>query len=660
MEPDPHIRPDAVVRVRVEPAGQTVEVAAGSLLSEAVALTGTRLGLPCGGQGRCGRCAVLVQEGSVRRRSTLRLSEDDIERGFALACMTVVTGDATVWVPPQRERLERVVSGDLAEKGSELERCDREIVPWVTRYHVKVEPPTLDDNTPDLERLMRELARQHDMREVLPTLRALDQLPRALRDGEWNVTVELDAGFPDERRGWMSDERRLLNVLPGHVSTTTYGVAIDVGTTTVVTYLADLSTGQLLDAASAYNEQISCGEDVISRIMYARQPQRRLELQQHAIDTINALIDEMLAKRRIERDDVSAATVAGNTTMIHLLLGLDASNIRLEPYVGVTGHFPSVPAARLGLHMNPEALVDCLPAVGAYVGGDITAGVLRANMHREEPVTLFMDIGTNGEMVLGNSEWLITCACSAGPSFEGAGAASGMRAVKGAVDEVWIDPITLEPTFTTIEADRPRGICGSGMISLVGEMLVTTLISKSGRINADADTDRVRMGPNGLEYVLVWAKDTATGEKDIVLDEADIANLIRAKAAIYAGAAVLCESVGLTMADVDRVLIGGSFGRHVDVEKAILIGLMPDIPWDRFTFLGNTSLQGAFLARTCQGRRAQVDEVASKMAYLELSADNRFMEAFTSALFLPHTDESLFPSVQKALNKSHREGALRS
>jgi uncharacterized 2Fe-2S/4Fe-4S cluster protein (DUF4445 family) len=342
--------------------------------------------------------------------------------------------------------------------------------------------------------------------------------------------------------------------------------------------------------------------------------------------------------------------------MIHLFLGLEPQNIRMEPYIPAAGRFPPLPAATLGLHMHPDGLVDCLPCVGAYVGADITSGLLRTGMYEEEAVTLFIDVGTNGEMVLGNSEWLVTCACSAGPAFEGAGATSGTPAVTGAIEQVWIDARSLEPTWSTIGDAAPIGICGSGMISVLGEMMVTGVIDKSGRIAAEGRSERVRRGEGGVEYVVVWAAEAGTDGDDIVLTETDIQNLLRAKAAVYAGAAVLCESVGLAITDVERVLIGGGFGRHIDVEKAIQIGLLPDMPWERFSYLGNTSIQGAFLALTCRESRAQVDELAGKMTYLELSADNRFMDAFTSALFIPHTDENLFPSVRKTLAEAGSEG----
>ncbi len=640
--------------IHLEPTGRTVHVPAGTVLEEAISRAGLRVPLPCGGQGRCGRCLVEVREGSVRRRSGQRLSEAEVDRGLALACQTLVSGDATVWVPPQEERLERFEENESAEKAeSAAPLCHHHAAPWVSRLECVVEPPTMGDNTPDLERLQRELVRQHGLRNVQPTLMALADLPQVLRDGEWTVTAEIEAG----NSVTASDSYRLLDVLPGRVSRAALGIAIDIGTTTVAVHLADLRSGKLVDKVSAYNGQIACGEDVVSRIIYARQPKRRRELQDRVISTINALIDDILLRQGLSPEDVTVVMVAGNTTMIHLFLGLQSDYIRLQPYISGAGRFPPVLATRLGLHVHPEATVDCLPAVGAYVGGDITAGVVRTGLHEEEPLTLFIDVGTNGEMVLGNSDWLISCACSAGPAFEGAGASSGMRALTGAIEEVWIDPKTLEPAITTLGDALPIGICGSGMISLLGEMMVAGIIDKSGRIASEGRSPRVRRTEDGLEYVVTWADETGTGERDIVLNETDIQSLLRAKAAIYAGASVLCESVGLSITDVERVLIGGAFGRSIDIEKAIQIGLLPDLPWERFSYLGNTSVQGAYLALTCREHRAQVDEIAAKMTYLELSADNRFMEAFTSALFIPHTDESLFPSVQAALAATRAEGA---
>jgi uncharacterized 2Fe-2S/4Fe-4S cluster protein (DUF4445 family) len=278
------------------------------------------------------------------------------------------------------------------------------------------------------------------------------------------------------------------------------------------------------------------------------------------------------------------------------------------------------------------------------VGADITAGVLSSGMTESDKVTLFLDVGTNGETVLGSSDFLVTCACSAGPAFEGAGVLHGMRATRGAIEEVWINGESYEPTFRVIGQVKPRGLCGSGLISLLSEMFLTGVVDKGGKINTSLETPRVRQGDHGSEYVIVWAESSGT-EKDIVITNVDIDNLLRAKAAIFAGFSVLADSVGYPLEMVERVLIGGSFGRYINVEKAVQIGLLPDMPWEDFDFLGNTSVKGAYLGLIDHKLRQQISDIAAKMTYIELSADNKFYDAFMSAMFLPHTDTSLFPSV---------------
>jgi uncharacterized 2Fe-2S/4Fe-4S cluster protein (DUF4445 family) len=303
------------------------------------------------------------------------------------------------------------------------------------------------------------------------------------------------------------------------------------------------------------------------------------------------------------------------------------------------------------LNTHPEASVDCLPGVASYVGADITAGVLASGVDVAENVTLFLDVGTNGETVMGNRDWLVTCACSAGPAFEGAGVVNGMRATQGAIEEVWINSETLEPTYRVIGGGKPRGICGSGLISLLSEAFLTGILDKAGNVNLSAKTPRVREGAHGGEYVVAWGKESESGE-DIALSRVDVDNLLRAKAAIYAGFTVLAETVGIPLESVSKVLVGGSFGKYINVEKAVQIGLLPDMPWEQFDFLGNTSVRGAYYALLDWRKRDQITNIAKRMTYVELSADNTFFEAFTSALFLPHTDLSKFPSVEAALQKS--------
>ena len=382
-----------------------------------------------------------------------------------------------------------------------------------------------------------------------------------------------------ERASWEEEYAipRLLDVRP-RGNRRLLGAAIDIGTTSNVVYLVDMHTGRAIDSASTFNRQISCGEDVISRIIYARREGGLAHLQRLVVETINELLDELMQRQGVEPREVVRLSVAGNTTMTHLFLGIDPQFIRLEPYIPTINHPLPVRAAELGLHVHPAAQVDCLPGVGAYVGGDITAGVLSSEMYRTDKLTLFIDVGTNGEIVLGNADWLISCACSAGPAFEGAGVQSGMRAVPGAIDDVWISRQSYDVTYRTVGNEPARGICGSGMISLLAEMFLTGVIDKGGRLNRSLSTPRIRTGEHGPEYLLVAADPSQGMPADIVLTEVDIANLIRAKAAIYAGFSVLTRSVGISLADVEEVLIGGSFGRYINIEKAIIIGLLPDMP----------------------------------------------------------------------------------
>jgi uncharacterized 2Fe-2S/4Fe-4S cluster protein (DUF4445 family) len=362
------------------------------------------------------------------------------------------------------------------------------------------------------------------------------------------------------------------------------------------------------------------------------------------LDTINKLIVSVCRLHKTKPDEIFKATIAGNSTMIHLLLGIPAASIRLSPFITTINQLPRLSAAEVGLNINPESCVDILPGIASYVGSDITSGTLSSGITETEQTTLFLDVGTNGEMVLGTRDWLVTCACSAGPAFEGAGVVDGMRATKGAIEEVWVNNVTKEPTIRVIGGGKPRGICGSGLISLLAELFLSGVVDKSGNVITTLDTPRVRTGEHGGEYVVAWRDETSHG-KDIVITHVDIDNLLRAKAAIFAGFVVLAESVGMTIENIEQVLIGGSFGQYINVEKAIQIGLLPDLKWENFHFLGNTSVLGAYYSLLSAEFRGRIEEIAKQMTYIELSADNKFFDAFMSALFLPHTDLALFPTI---------------
>lgn len=629
-------------RVTFNVADTAVVVPTGTLVVEAARVAGIDMGQPCGGQGRCGRCAVRVTSGDVRRRSTLRLSSADVDAGYALACQSIVETDATIEVLPQ-ETLERHLTSDLVAAAVEVP-ADYDVRRQpVRRIPLSLSPPSMDDQTDDCSRLQAALGRDLGD-EVQVSLSLLRRLGAVLRAADWQVTGIVDvAARPDTRP-------RLIDVVPGHVPSETplWGAAVDIGTTTVTAWLVDLISGEVKAQAAEYNRQVRRGEDVISRIVYASKNNGGAELQDLVLASINTLLQRAAHRAGIEQAEIVKVTIAGNSTMMHLLLGIPADSIRLQPFITAVNHVPPLLARETGIAIHPEGTVDCLPGVASYVGADISAGVLSSGMDDTGQVSLFLDIGTNGETALGSAEWLVTCACSAGPAFEGAGVVFGMRATRGAIEEVWINGKTYEPTYRVIGDVPPQGLCGSALISLLGELFLNGLIDKGGHFDRTLPTGRVRSGEHGLEYVVAWGAETSHG-RDIVITTVDVDNLLRAKAAIYAGFTVLAESVGFPLEEIEQVLVGGAFGKYINVEKAIEIGLLPDVPWDKFHFLGNTSVRGAYLALLAREARLRIDDIARRMTYVELSADNTFYDAFTSALFLPHTDLNRFPSVAKAL-----------
>ena len=631
-----------------KPTPVVVQVSTNILLSDAAHIAGFDIGQPCGGQGRCGRCAVIVTDGTVRRRSTLRLSPVDVEQGYALACQSVVEGDAVIHVLPQEKIERRLTTDRVVAEVNVPDGYDYLNDQTVRRIHLSLTPPSMDDQTDDWARLQTAFRLQHQIESVACSVGLLRKMGEVLREGEWDVTAIIETSGPSDHT-----TTRLIDLVPDHEDeySPLWGAAIDIGTTTVSVWLADLVTGQVRAQVAEYNGQIARGEDVVSRIIYSSKNGGGDELRQRVLETINSLLDLACKRVKAKPAEVMKTAISGNSTMMHLLLGIPAGSIRLSPFITTVNHPPLMTAREVGLNVNPEAVVDCLPGVASYVGADITAGVLSSGLDDADNVTLFLDVGTNGETVLGNRDWLVTCACSAGPAFEGAGVVNGMRATTGAIEEAWINSETLEPTWRVIGGGKPKGICGSGLISLLSEAFLTGILDKGGNVNLMAGSSRVREGAHGGEYIVAWGKESESGE-DIVLSRVDVDNLLRAKAAIYAGFTVLAENVGIPLETVDKVLIGGSFGKYINVEKAVQIGLLPDMEWNRFEFLGNTSVKGAYYALLDWRKRERITEIAKRMTYIELSADNSFYEAFTSALFLPHTDLHKFPSVEAALNKA--------
>jgi uncharacterized 2Fe-2S/4Fe-4S cluster protein (DUF4445 family) len=512
----------------------------------------------------------------------------------------------------------------------------------VEKRFLKIDPPSGEDNVPDLQRLMRAIKKGcYDCEE--PTYdhpAMLQELPFILRQANWQVTVIMLRGKRAE------EPDRIIAVEPGDTTGNFYGMALDIGTTTLGGILLDLNTGKVLAEASVYNSQIGYGEDVISRIIYSQRPNGLKALQDKVVGAINQIITTLCDKQGISAHDITYIMAAGNTVMSHLLMGLNPKFIRETPYVPICNQMPLARAAAIGIDAHPSVRLFLYPSVASYVGGDITSGVHACQMHKSSKITLFIDIGTNGEIVVGNNDWMICAACSAGPAFEGGGIKYGMRASVGAIENFHIDPDTLDPMIITIGHSKPCGICGSGLISIAAELLEAGVIDQQGKFNRNLDHPRIREGVDNYEYVLAWAKNTLPGE-DIVITEVDIDNLIRAKGAMFAGYVSLLESVGMGFEDLDRVILAGNFGAYIDLERAISIGLLPDIDRERFYYLGNASLMGAQISLVDHKRFRERNQVSSLMTNMELSENPQFMNHYMASLFLPHTNMAFFPSAKK-------------
>ncbi|HFQ90123.1 MAG TPA: DUF4445 domain-containing protein [Desulfobulbus sp.] len=636
--------------IKFQPDNITVTVDKGENLLTAAANAGVYIHAYCGGDGVCGKCKVIVNQGTVHSDKA-NLSQEDWDKGYRLACLSSVQSDLVVTIPEMTTKSGKALkrkpktTRTISARSLETLIGTWDVNPPVTKLYLELPPPTLEDNISDMQRVMRGIkkALPDSLEPTYDHPELIKLLPRALRDADWKITLLLLHG-----RG--SDEPfRIIDVESGDTTSRLYGLAIDIGTTTCSGVLVDLNTGKIISEASGYNGQISYGEDVISRIIYAGRPGGLRALQDKVVATINTIIDEICRDMIISPADISYIMAAGNTVMSHLLLGLDPKYIREAPYVPSVSMFPLTKAAGLGIQAHPSVRLFLYPCIASYVGGDIVAGVHACQMAKSDKVSLFIDIGTNGEIVVGNREWMVCAACSAGPAFEGGGIKYGMRASNGAIENFHIHPETYDPMIVTIGRIKPSGICGSGLISIVSELLEAGVIDQQGKFNRNLDHPRIREGRDGWEYVLAWAQDSLIGE-DIVITEVDLDNLMRAKGAMYAGYQTLLQSVGLTFEDLDRVILAGNFGAYIDLERAICIGLLPDVDRDRFYYLGNASMLGCQISLTDVRRFRERVQVRQLMTNMELSENPEFMSHYMASLFLPHTDMSLFPSVREKLS----------
>jgi len=591
------------------PDDRKTEVTEGKSLLEAARLAGIDISSPCGGKGTCGKCTVIVLEGEQRTE--------------ALSCLTNVAQNMTVEIPDEsRLANQKVLLLEKSFDESEFwQRYKRS--PAAGKYFLDLVKPDLTDNMNDLDRLKTALKNTHGISADI-SIDCLRELPEVIRKGDFELTVTVSS-----YRGI----NEIIAAEPGKAEKPAYGAAVDIGTTTIAVSLLNLETGEAIDREGSYNKQATYGADVISRIIHADENKGGLEeLKEAAADSINGLLKEMLQRNGLTQNDIAAVVCGGNTVMTHLFLGVPPTYLRLEPYIPAVVSFPPVKGRQTALFVHPDAPVLTIPSVASYVGGDITAGVFATLPDDSEEINLFIDVGTNGELVLGNSDWLVTCSCSAGPAFEGSGVGCGARAIRGAIDRIEISG-DLKISYSVIGGGKPLGLCGSGLICLLSEMLDAGIIDRVGNIK------------DGNEpFLLVPKEDSATGG-DIAIAESDIKNLLRAKAAVFAGIRSMLSQVQLSVSDISRVYIAGGFGSHINVTDAIRIGLLPDLPEDRYEYVGNSCVKGAALGLLSSEALRSMDDLAGRMTYIELSVGNQFMDEFVSALFIPHTDISLFPSL---------------
>ena len=620
--------------------------APGSTILEAAKAANVAIDAPCNGNGSCGKCRVKLVSGDVTGMQTGHISDEDYAAGWRLGCATKPAGDITVLVPDIASAYQsRMKTADLSsgeeiaifnQLQEDVQAAGVDFTNDFVQALVELDEPTLDDTMPDTERLSRFAQAAFDgCTEVRLTYHTVKKLAKTLRDANFKVLVS----------GTLTDGVLTVMDVSEKPDAPLYGCAIDIGTTTVTGVLMDLATGTLTAKASAGNGQIRYGADVINRIVEQSKPGGVKRLQDAILkETLLPLVAAMCKSAGVPVSRIFRVCIASNTTMNHLLLGVDANPVRMEPYIPTFFQWRGMTAKDLGFPANPDAEILLAPNIGSYVGGDITAGAFTSLIWDKDEFSLFIDLGTNGELVFGNRDFMMSCACSAGPAFEGGDISCGMRATDGAVESVKIDRDTMEPTLGIVGPDgqKPVGICGSGIIDVIAELYRTSIISSKGQFVREGK--RVAHDEHGMgRYILATAAESETG-REISITEVDIDSFIRAKAAIFSAIDIMLSSLDMDVTVLSHVYVAGGIGSGINMENAVRIGMLPDIDRELFEYLGNTSLSGAYAMARSDCAVDKVDELASNMTYLELSTNPRYMDEFVAACFLPHTNRELFPS----------------
>ena len=627
----------------------TIECNAGDNLLELARRANVAIDAPCSGNGSCGKCRVKLIEGEVESIPSRHISDEEYNAGWRLSCNCKVVSDCTVLVPDIASAYQsRMKTADLSspKEIAIFEDCQTQLkesgIAFTNNFRsvvVTMAEPTLDDTMPDVERLQWAVSAELGVETVKVPYAVMVKLASTLREHNFTVCVK------GEVRG---DAFQCMEI-SGPEDTAIVGCAIDIGTTTVTMVLTDLETGKLLAKGSSGNGQIRFGADVINRIIESGRPGGKKKLQDAIIkETLTPIIANLCKTADISARSILRLCIGANTTMNHLLLGVDAEPVRMEPYIPSFFGWEGLLAGDLKLPANPLAPVLIAPNIGSYVGGDITAGTLASGIWDKDEMSLFIDLGTNGELVFGNRDFLMSCACSAGPAFEGGDISCGMRATDGAVEACTIDKTTMEPTLSVIgeAGQRVVGICGSGIIDIISELYRCAIINAKGLFVREGD--RVRRDEHGMgRYVIADSHESETG-REVAINEVDIDNFIRAKGAIFSAIDTLLQSVDMTVDCIDKVYVAGGIGSGINMKNAVNIGMFPDVELTKFQYIGNSSLTGAYAMVLSDEANAKCSEVMANMTYLELSTYPGYMDSFVAACFIPHTDSRLFPnSVQE-------------
>ena len=620
----------------------------GENLLEVARQTNVAIDAPCGGNASCGKCKVKLVEGELHSPKTRHISDEEYQGGWRLACVSKITGDVAVEVPDIASAYRsRMKVADLSSKEeiaifesakNDIEAAGLPMKNSMDILDVTMDIPSLDDTMPDNERFVRAVKKATGASKVKLPFQVLTKIARVFRESDFQVrcVVRKDASEKDIF---------VYDVYPRDAEVVIGGLAVDIGTTTVSALLINMQTGEIIGKASAGNGQIRYGADVINRIIESMKPGGSEKLQKAVIEeTINPMIQQMCRANNFNPEHIYRMAVAANTTMNHLMAGMEGDPIRMEPYIPTFYKTNSLFASDIGIAINRDAHIIVAPNIGSYVGGDITAGALVSMLWNRPEFSLFIDLGTNGELVFGNSDFMMSCACSAGPAFEGGDISCGMRATDGAIEACTIDKDTMEPSYHVIgeEGQKPIGLCGSGIIDVIAELFRTGIINPKGKFIREGR--RVRHDAYGMgSYVLAFEEE-AGSVKDVEINEVDIDNFIRAKGAIFSAIRTMLSSLDFDVEMIDDVYVAGGIGSGINMENAVRIGMFPDIPMEKFHYIGNSSLSGAYTMLLSRDAERKCYELASNMTYLELSAVPTYMDEFVACCFIPHTDTTLFPS----------------